>query len=267
MIRLIEQYQKLSDSGCSYVTVTLIDIKGSAPQELGAKMLVTDSGLYWGTVGGGKIEAHAIEHAKRLLETGQSQTCYWNLQSDIGMSCGGEVGLFFDVQHINSWHVSLFGAGHVAQELCRVLGTWTCQVQIMDSRVEWLERLPSSANMNRVHHNEPWQLVSTLPNHSFLLCMTMGHATDLPILKEAFRISERFSMIGVIGSEIKARKLKRELANDGVPNENLSKLISPLGLPIGNNTPDEIAVSIAAQLLAVRDQKTFHIESGLVRNT
>ncbi len=255
----------LNEQNNSFVLVTLINIKGSAPQVIGAKMLVTSEGLYWGTVGGGKIEAHCIRHAKNLLQhKAGAETQTWNLQKDIGMSCGGEVSLFFDVTLVDSWHISIFGAGHISQELCRVLQTWSCQVSVFDTRADWLEKLPSAENINKKLSASLAQEVLTLPQKSFLLCMTMGHATDLPILMEAYKKFEIFSLVGVIGSDIKAEKIKKELLESGANSSQVSQLASPLGLPIGNNTPSEIAISICALLLAKRDQRSFTVENGFV---
>src|SRR5262245_11101363 len=113
MLELAGHVQKLFSSRRDFVCVTLIQIKGSAPQVEGAKMLVTSEGLYWGTIGGGKIEAHSIKYAMSLLKSeGSSHAMQWNLQKDIGMSCGGEVTMFFDVNRPLSWNLAIFGAGH-----------------------------------------------------------------------------------------------------------------------------------------------------------
>lgn len=259
MIHLVQKIQDLNQRKLPFILVTLTEIKGSAPQVEGAKMLVTEQGIYWGTVGGGKIEAHCIRYSQDLLmqiSTGNKITPHsqtWNLQTDIGMSCGGAVTLFFDLNQTTQWHVAIFGAGHISQELCRVLQTWSCHVSVFDTRVEWLERLPSAANINKKLCENLSHEVDTLLVNTYLLSMTQGHATDLPILKAALERSSSLAMIGVIGSEIKAKKIKAELIELGLMDSVVQQLICPLGLPIGNNSPPEIAVSICAQLLAIRD--------------
>lgn len=276
MLQLNEHLQKLHAEQISYVLVTLVDIQGSAPQVVGAKMLVTSGGLFWGTVGGGKIEAHSIRHAQELLLAASKETATdksfselkkWNLQTQIGMSCGGEVSLFFDVQFLKSWPIYIFGAGHISQELCRLLSTWSCQVQVFDPRPEWLERLPS--RIKAVRSENPPSEINSLAENGFVLCMTQGHATDLPILSAALiknqnnPAEKRFPFVGVIGSSTKARKIKLELKQLGIQDSEIERIQCPLGLPIGNNTPAEIAVSIAAQLLAVRDRCSFKVQNGL----
>lgn len=272
MFELGEELLKLQSAGSSYVLITLVQIRGSAPQVVGAKMLVTEAGLHWGTVGGGKIEAHVILTAQAMLnKKAPSEFKTWNLQSDIGMSCGGEVSLFFDVQTQDKWPIVIFGAGHISQQLCKILTSWSCQITVFDSRPEWLGKLPIASNLKRQRSEDLAKEASNLPPNSFVLCMTQGHSTDFPILLEVFRAKAKdqrsdlvqYKFVGVIGSEVKALKIKKELQQAGISEQQLKNLHCPLGFPIGNNTPSEIAVSIAAQLLAVRDQSHFEIKNGL----
>ena len=124
---------------------------------------------------------------------------------------------------------------------------------MVDSRPEWLDRLPRSPNVTIVHSLSPEDIVPTLPARTFLLAMTMGHATDRPVLRRA--LTERnFPYIGVIGSAAKAEILRRELIAEGVPPERASGFHCPVGLDFGTNHPHEIAISIAAQLLSERDR-------------
>lgn len=262
---LLDHAIQLNRLAQPYVLVTLTHIRGSAPQIVGAKMLVTKEGLFFGTVGGGKIEAHSIEFAKNMLSShGASQSQTWNLQKDIGMSCGGEVTLFFDRSESESLSVAIFGAGHVSQELTRVLSTWNVKLKVIDTRADWLEKLPPSINLERKLSEKMSEEVFHLNTGSYIVCVTMGHSTDVPILAEALKQTEKFPFIGVIGSDVKAIKIRKELLELGLEEKNVKRLISPLGLPLGNNTPPEIAISIAAQLLAFRDQKGFTVNKGLL---
>ena len=249
----IHEVSTITKEKRDHVIVTLAGIRGSAPQEVGSKMIVTAEGRYWGTVGGGKIEAHCIAHAMQLLcEGGGSQLKVWNLQTDIGMSCGGEVSLFFDCNYFSNWTVAVFGAGHISQELCRVMSSWSCQLTVLDTRAEWVEKLTPAPNLEaRVSENLAAE-VAGLPDGAYVLSMTQGYATDLPILQEVLKTPERFAFIGVIGSRIKAGKIRRELLELGVAQETVQGMVCPLGLPLGNNTPPEISISIAAQILQHR---------------
>ncbi len=244
---------ELEREGTSFVTVTLTEVRGSAPQEVGAKMVVSLEGLEAGTIGGGKIEFAGITTAQELLRGPQSPPIVvsWNLQTDIGMSCGGEVTLLFEQHSQENWPIVIFGAGHVAQALTRLLANLKCQVTCVDPREDWVSRL---SGVRGICHPDPKDLVSTFSPQSFFLSMTMGHAHDVPILREIARHAPEAPYIGVIGSEVKGIKIKRELRDFGVSDVFLNRLRVPMGLPIGNNEPWEIAVSIAAELLKVRDE-------------
>jgi xanthine dehydrogenase accessory factor len=244
---------ELTSARKDHVIVTLANIRGSAPQVVGSKMLVTADGLHFGTVGGGKIEAHSIRFAQSMLnEKSQIGLHTWNLQKDIGMSCGGEVTMLFEPQYFSEWVIAVFGAGHVAQELCRVMQTWACTVKVFDPRADWVERFPKSFNIEAKVSPTPKDEVASLPQGTFLLSMTQGHAFDVPILTEALKNHDKFAFIGVIGSRIKGDKIRKELREAGVPDLAIERLRCPVGMPFGDNTPAEISISIAAQLISLR---------------
>lgn len=249
--------------GAPFVLVTLTSIRGEAPQEVGAKMIVTPKGLAWGTVGGGKIENHCIKHGVELLRSrGSSVSETWNLQTDIGMSCGGEVSLFFDVSRPSHWPIAVFGAGHVSQALCRVLAESSADITVFDTRSEWVDRLPE--HVRGVTSPSLAREVEELRPGTVVISMTQGHAHDVPVLDQALRRSDDFPFVGVIGSAVKAGRIRRELGELGHGPELISRVQCPVGLPLGNNTPVEIAISIASQLLAIRDATSFSVKQGSV---
>lgn len=250
LLTFFQHCLELSTSGTPHVVVTLIEATGSTPQDAGSKMIVSAAGLEHGTVGGGKLEAKAIGLAQEML-SGQQATHLvdWNLKADVGMTCGGRVKLFFETSDVAVWPIALFGAGHVAQSLARIIVSLPCQVTCYDPRSEWLERLPEAVARRQL--TEPASAVVALPSNSFVLCMTQGHATDRPILQAIYEGEREFPFVGVIGSAAKAAVLRKELAAAGIAAERLT-FRCPVGLPIGTNHPAEIAVSIAAQLLEVR---------------
>lgn len=252
-MNLWETCQKLTEDGTSFVVVTMTGVRGSAPQEVGAKMVVTERGLHFGTVGGGKVEMAAIKKAQSLLDGPQKdpELVTWNLQKDIGMSCGGEASFMFEHFHTKKWPIVIFGAGHVAQALTRVLSKLDCHVTCVDSREDWIQKLEG---VKGIHHPTPSEMVTHFHPKSFFMSMTMGHSHDVPILNAIAKHAPDAPYVGVIGSEVKGIKIKKELKELGVSNEFLQKLRVPMGLPIGNNQPYEIAISIVAELLQVRDK-------------
>ncbi len=253
---IYEHLVRLESEGVPFVLVTLVDAVGSTPQDASAKMLVTAEGLHSGTVGGGKVEAAALKLASEVLAKGDGKPAFvsWTLKGDVGMTCGGSVKFYLEPHYgPGPWEIAVFGAGHVAQALVPVLVPLPCRIVVVDSRPEWLERLPRAHNLRAVHAEAPDSVVPTLPDNTHLLVMTMGHATDRPILRRALT-EKKFPFIGVIGSDAKAAILRRELLADGLTEAQAAGFHCPVGLPFGTNHPHEIALSIAGQLLTERDR-------------
>ncbi len=253
----IDKLNELYQSGLPFVAVTVVDVIGSAPQNRGAKMLVTADGLHFGTVGGGKLEKKAIEEALKLLgnRTADQNVHFvqWSLTRDVGMTCGGGVKLFFETYRVNTWRIVVFGAGHVSNALVSLLSNLDCQILCIDPRQEWLNKLPESPKLTRVCSADMPGEVSKLDENSFVILMTMGHTTDKPILLEILK-TRKFPYVGVIGSRAKAVRLKKDVAEAGLPESLLSTYRCPIGLSIGSNHPWEIAVSVVAQLIEERDK-------------
>ena len=247
---------KLIELDTPFVTVTLLDIGGSVPQIKGAKALITAQGIEWGTVGGGKIEAAAIDYAKEALKTNRGTTCNlvtWNLQTDIGMTCGGEVKLFFEIYNKGEWNIAVFGAGDVAQVLIPMLVKLHCRVTCVDSRPEYIKQLPDHPRLHKATSEHPSSIVQQFPTNTFFVLISKGHSTDLPVLTEILS-TRNAPYVGVIGSDQKAKLLKRELTTFGISPEKQQSFVCPIGLPLGNNTPVEISFSIIAQLIQCRDE-------------
>ena len=244
------------EEGTSFVCVTLVDIKGSTPRAQGGRMLVTSSGLHSGTVGGGLVEAKALEFSKEFLQqnelSGQTKFIQWNLNRDIGMSCGGSVKLYFERFNTNPWQIMIFGAGHVAQALIPLLLTLDCQLTCYDTRREWLDKLPESPKLNKLCVDNLEDKVEQTTEKAFVLIMTHGHRSDFYVVQKFLEHSSQ-PFLGVIGSRSKATTLKKELKKEGLKQKQIEKLFCPLGFSLGGNHPQEIAVSIAAQLLYERD--------------
>jgi len=255
----VERLAELSNSGVPFVCVTMVQAIGSTPQDAGSKMLVTAEGLVTGTVGGGRIEHKAIQHAQSMLarsaaETPLNELLEWNLKRDVGMTCGGTVKLFFETYNHTEWRIVVFGAGHVAHAVVECLRLLDCHVTCIDPRAEWLERIPHRPRLRKICSADLPALVADLPDDAFVLCMTMGHATDRPILEEIFRQNRQFPFVGVIGSKTKRAVLLKELISAGVPPDRAEKFHCPIGLELGTDQPGEIAISIVAQLIQQRDR-------------
>jgi xanthine dehydrogenase accessory factor len=266
---VITFYERMSDlfaAGTPFVCATIVDTQGSVPADAGAKLLVTADGAYFGTVGGGKIELRVIQEAKAMLtEAGVASTSgkedaiarffEWSLNRDIGMTCGGSMRVYLEAFNHRAWNITIFGAGHVANALVNLLSKLDCRITCIDPRVEWLDKLPDSTKVRRVLLKEMKEFVPEIPSESFVLLLTMGHSSDKPILLEILSRWKdvKYPYLGVIGSNAKAARIRKDIAEAGLPEELSKVFFCPVGLPLGSSHPQEIAVSVAAQLLQVRD--------------
>ena len=188
---IYERIVSLEESGDSFVHVLLVESLGSTPQDAGAKMIVTKTGLNAGTVGGGRVEAKAIDYASSMLAEKEPKPRFvtWTLKGDVGMTCGGSVKLYFE-PHLTkeAWPIVICGAGHVAQALIPILIPLPCSITCLDSRQEWLDRLPRARNLTIIATEKPEDFVPTFPAETFLILMTRGHQTDRPVLQRSCRI-------------------------------------------------------------------------------
>lgn len=248
------EISSLNRDGIKLVVATVTGCRGSVPCELGAKAIITREGLVEGTVGGGKIEARVIEEATAMLDGDEKCTTRkWNLQRDIGMTCGGEMEFSFElVVSGTKWHIVIFGAGHVSQALVPVLAAMECRIEIIEERKEWLDRLPDAPNVVRHHVAKFENGVRFVTGESMVVSITKGHSSDRPVLRDVLGKFPEIGFLGVIGSQSKRTVILRELREDGISEDLLGKIVCPLGLSIGGNDTAEIAISIAAQLLQQR---------------
>lgn len=248
----------LLDNKIPFVSIILVDVAGSVPHDRGGKMLVTEKGLHSGSVGGGRVEKRALDEAMAMLarplrEAGEStKFVEWSLNRDLQMTCGGSVKLFFETVNSHTWKIFIFGAGHVAGALISILRQLDCLITCVDSRLEWLNKIPDSPRLQKIELAGAAGFASAIPEDAYVLLMTMGHSTDFPVLHEIL-LNKRLPYLGVIGSLAKRAVLIRELKESGIVQEIAESFRCPIGLNIGNNTPMEIAISIVSELLAVKN--------------
>ncbi len=252
----LDDLNQLTAAGEPFVTVTVVETSGSVPAEPGAKMLITGSGRHSGTVGGGEVEQAAIAKGVEMLQSASStELVSWNLTRDLGMTCAGLAKLFFEVWNGSAWNIVIFGAGHVANAVTKILVELDCRITCIDPRDEWLEKLPRSDRLRTVRTDSMPSMVASIPDGAFVLVMTMSHDSDREVLEEILR-TRSFPYLGVIGSASKAKRMRAQLIEAGLDEPKAESYISPIGLPLGSNQPAEIAVSVVAQLIQVRDERS-----------
>lgn len=251
---IYEEIVRLRQQGRRGAIATIVNVRGSIPSFETAKMLVRDDGSILGTVGGGCVEADVWQAAREVMETEKPRTLTFNLNHDpkydTGLVCGGTLDIFIEPV-LPSAELYVFGAGHVALNLYKVAKNAGFDVSIVDDRELYAnrERFPEAKNVVA----EDFELAMSRLNPSetsYIVIATRGHKDDMRVLRWAVQTPARY--IGMIGSKRKAIKVFRELTKEGLPEHLFERVHSPIGLDIGAITPEEIAVSITAELIAMR---------------
>jgi xanthine dehydrogenase accessory factor len=244
------------------VLVTLASVRGHAPRDAGAKMVVSDAEV-WGSIGGGNLEATVVGRARAMLAAGAAEP------QSIGLSlnerapvehgqqcCGGEVEVLLEPLAVVP-SVAVFGLGHVGLELARVLARLDLELHLVDSRADQLGGtrlavLDDAVAGVHVHHAPVPELVlGEVPPGTHVLVMTHDHAEDAALCDAALRCSHLAS-IGLIGSSAKWRRFEQRLLAEGHAPEEVRRIRNPIGLPeVSGKEPAVIAVSVAADLVRV----------------
>lgn len=258
-LRAVEELRRGGEPG---VLVTLTSVRGHAPREAGAKMVVGATQT-WDTIGGGNLEAVAVERARVMLDEGRvvPETFTSSLSDKApfqhGMQCcGGEVSVLLEPLAVAPV-VAIFGMGHVGHELARILARHDLDLHLIDTRPEALgeDALAPLADADaRVHPHPvpvlPELVLGELPPGAHVLVMTHDHAEDAAILDAALR-TKGLGPVGLIGSSAKWARLRHRLATEGgLAEEDLARVTTPIGIPqLPGKDPATIAVGVAADLL------------------
>jgi xanthine dehydrogenase accessory factor len=234
--------------------VTVIATEGSTPQKAGAKMLVYADGRIVGTIGGGCVEAEMTLRARRSIEERSTRLAAYDLTADQagedGLVCGGRMQVFIEPIE-GTPTLCLFGAGHVAQPLARMAKSVGFRVEVLDDRVKFAnpERFPQ-ADTIVVDSIEDGASRLTLGRNSYAVVVTRGHTGDARAIRRV--VGRGLPFIGLLGSRPKLVHVLSALEDQGVSREHLAEVRCPVGIQIGATSPEEIAVSILAEMVAVR---------------
>jgi xanthine dehydrogenase accessory factor len=255
-------------AGEEVALVTIVSANGSTPQRVGAKMLVYADGRIIGTIGGGCYENEALWTAREALKTRKAVTVKYELADDFaaesGLICGGQMEVFIEPIE-PSPAVYILGAGHVGQFVGRVAHDAGFRVHVVDDREKFAnrERFPEAAEIV-VDDIPTWLASTSLPASAYAVVVTRGHRHDLDALRALAPRNLRY--LGLIGSRAKVKRIYDVLVEDGtVAVEQLAHVHAPIGLDIGAVTPQEIAVSIVAELIAVRRGKAERLAGASLR--
>jgi xanthine dehydrogenase accessory factor len=251
---IYEEIVQLRREGRRGAVATIVNVRGSIPSFKTAKMLVRDDGSVFGTIGGGCVEADVWQAARDVMESEKPKTLKFDLNQDprydTGLVCGGTLEIFVE-PILPPALLYLFGAGHVALNVCKTASSAGFQVIVTDDRSSYAskERFPEAHEVHALDFEEATKKVE--PNESsYIVIVTRGHRDDMRILRWAVQTRARY--VGMIGSVRKVIEIFKALQAEGLPAHLFDKVFAPIGIDIGAVTPEEIGVAITAELIAIR---------------
>jgi xanthine dehydrogenase accessory factor len=258
-MEIYEELLRLKEEGRPSAIATIVQCVGSSPQKEGAKMLVRENGSIAGTLGGGCVEAEVIQAALMAMKDGTPRTIPFELtEKEGGLVCGGKVLVYIEPV-IPDPLVIILGAGHVGRALSKAARFVGFKVAVVDDRPEFAnkELLPDT---DEILVNDFETVFEKIPvkRTTYIVVATRGHNHDLDAVKAALRTDAQY--IGLLGSRRKKALLFKALEAGGFSRNDINRVLIPVGLPINSVTPEEIAISIMAQIVQHRRE---HGPTGL----
>jgi xanthine dehydrogenase accessory factor len=251
---LYSEIVRLRKSGQKCAVATIVEVNGSIPSYESAKILVREDGSMVGTIGGGCVEAEVWNAAREVIETEKPKHMTFSLGQDAaydnGLICGGQLNVFIEAVMPEPAAI-IFGAGHISKSLAQVSAMAGFAVTVVDNREAFAnrERFPNVDEVMAAEYEDAFERLN-VNSSSYLIIVTRGHRDDMRVLRWAITTEARY--IAMIGSKRKVIGVLREFEKEGLPREQFERIYAPMGLEIGAITPEEIAVSVAAEMIAVR---------------
>jgi xanthine dehydrogenase accessory factor len=236
------------EEGKKFALATVVDVEGSAPQVIGAKMIVFCDKTIVGTIGGGQVEHQAICDAQEYIDRQKKGLREYSLNKAAGLLCGGKMSVFFETFKSDRKLV-IAGAGHIGRalhELGLILGY---KITVIDNRKDFADvKLFPKARVKCGNYAKLLKQ-EKMDENSYVVIATHGHAHDLEALRVSIARGAKY--VGMIGSKYKVREHFAILKKEGVAKKVLETIHAPIGLKLGGNSPQEIALSILAQMQSV----------------
>jgi xanthine dehydrogenase accessory factor len=252
----------LMKTGESVAIATIVRTEGSTPRKPGTKMIIRKDGKIIGTMGGGDLEQRVIEEALEAIRQGEPRITSFTLDVEKGkldMMCGGKLDIYIE-PILPDAKLIIFGAGHITRSLAPLMKSAGFQVSVVEDSPDLLqkEKFPETEDLIQTDME---QFARDLPPdaHTYIVLLSRGFSRDKAILSKL--IQKDFKYIGMIGSMRKITTMKEDLQKRGIPEGAFSKLKAPIGLDIGAETPEEIAISIAAEMIAAKKGKLDIVKS------
>jgi xanthine dehydrogenase accessory factor len=249
-----EELVRLRSLGQRCALATIVEVRGSIPSYESAKMLVREDGSIVGTIGGGCVEAEVWNAARDVMQSEQPRRLTFNLGQDAaydnGLICGGQLDIFVEPV-LPIPHAFIFGGGHISKSLSRVATLAGFATVVVDNRESFAntERFPEAVAVHAAEYEEVFPQLA-INDTSYVIIVTRGHRDDMRVLKLALATPARY--LAMIGSKRKVLNVIRELEKEGMEHAAFERIHAPMGLDIGAISPEEIAISVAAEMIAVR---------------
>lgn len=248
-MNIFREIEEIKKNRIKAALAIVIDTRGSTPGKVSSKMLILANGKTIGTIGGGKIEKDIIDKSLMVISKGNPKIFEYTLDESYNYMCGGHMTIY--VEPINpAKKVIIFGAGHVGQALSKILKLMDYYIIVVDDREEF-GNSKNFPDADEIIVDEFTNAIDklTIEEDTFIVVVTRDHEWDLEITKKVIKSSAKY--IGVIGSKNKAQQMLSKLKNSGIDDESLRRLYMPIGIPIKSETPMEIGISIAAQIIDI----------------
>jgi len=253
-VDIYEEVVRLRRLGQKCALCTIVQVNGSIPSYESAKLLVREDGSMLGTIGGGCVEAEVWNAAREVIEMERPRTMNFSLGQDAaydnGLICGGQLSVF--VEPVVPQPIAfIFGAGHISKSLSKVANMAGFSTVIVDNREAFAnrERFPEAAEVHAEEYEDLFPKLD-IRDTSYLIIVTRGHRDDMRVLRWAVTTPARY--IAMIGSKRKVIGVVKELEKEGLSRAAFDRVFAPMGFEIGAITPEEIAVSVVAEMIAVR---------------
>ncbi|MBM3787620.1 MAG: xanthine dehydrogenase [Acidobacteria bacterium] len=251
---LFDEIVRLRKLGQKSALATIVQVNGSIPSYESAKLLVREDGSMIGTIGGGCVEAEVWNAAREVIASERPRQMKFSLGQDAaydnGLICGGQLEVFVEAI-VPQPMAYIFGAGHISKSLCKVATLAGFSVNVIDNREMYAnaERFPEAEHVHAVEYENLFPTLE-IRDTSYLIIVTRGHRDDMRVLRWAVETPARY--IAMIGSKRKVIGVIKELEKEGIGRAAFERIYAPMGFELGAITPEEIAVSVVAEMIAVR---------------
>jgi xanthine dehydrogenase accessory factor len=251
---LYSEIVRLRKAGQKCAVATIVQVNGSIPSYESAKMLIREDGSIMGTIGGGCVEADVWTAAREVIDTEKPRHLTFSLGQDAaydnGLICGGQLDIFVEPVTPEP-RAYIFGGGHVSKSISKIANMAGFATVIIDDREAFAnkERFPEADETYADEYENVFPKLD-ISSSAYIVIVTRGHRDDMRVLRWAVGTPARY--IAMIGSKRKTISVVKELVKEGIPRESFDKIYAPMGLEIGAETPEEIAISVVGEMIAVR---------------